>query len=288
MKKIPVFWFDKYVNIGDILGPWIVQKLVDDKKLKVEYSVNDTKLGALHIIIGALVRFRLPEWKYIKRLFVQGPILLSVGSILDQCHTDCIVWGAGFQNENESCENGKILAVRGFETIKRLKELNIAPPMSVNIAVGDPALLMPLLYKAKTAKCHKIGVVAHKADLDFVIDSFPGYHLLDVMTDNVTAFMDDICSCEYILTTSLHGLILSHTYGVPALWMRKNWIGSDGFKFRDYFSSVSMDYQDPLNADCVASMNQDEILALFKQKNCLPDPEVFAKLRQGLLESFPY
>lgn len=92
MKKIPVFWFNRYVNIGDILGPWIVQKLVDGKKLKVEYSVNDTKLGALRIIIGSLMRFRLPEWKYIKRLFVQGPILLSVGSILDQCHTDCIVW----------------------------------------------------------------------------------------------------------------------------------------------------------------------------------------------------
>lgn len=178
------------------------------------------------------------------------------------------------------------MAVRGFETVKRLKELQI--PIPNKIAVGDPAILMPLLYKTKIEKYHKIGVISHLNDKEFVLDSFSQYHIIDVVTDNVTAFMDDICSCEYIITTSLHGMILSHTYGVPALWMRKNWIGSDGFKFRDYFSSVSMDYQDPLNADSVASMNQDEILALFKQRDCLPDSEVLAKLRQGLLESFPY
>lgn len=286
MKKVYVFWFNRYVNLGDILGPWIVQKLINDKGLEVEYSVNVTKLESLRIILGALLRFRLPEWKYIKRLFITQPVLLTVGSILDQCHTDCTVWGAGFQNENEICEKGKIVAVRGYETVKRLKDIGFLIPD--NIAIGDPAILLPLLYLPKVEKRYKLGIVMHVNDKDYIQEHFSMYHLIDVETDDVTGFMDDLCSCEYILTTSLHGLILAHSYGIPALWMRKNWIGSDGFKFRDYFSSVSLYFQDSLDADCIAGMSEERILELFAIRPSLPKSEVMASIRQGLLESFPY
>lgn len=64
--------------------------------------------------------------------------------------------------------------------------------------------------------------------------------------------IEDIVSCEYILSTSLHGIIVAHTYGVKALWIKKGNIQTDGIKFDDYFSSVQIDRYSPIeNFDVV-------------------------------------
>lgn len=38
----------------------------------------------------------------------------------------------------------------------------------------------------------------------------------------------------------MHGLIIAHAYGIPAIWIKKNYIFTDGLKFFDYFSSVNI------------------------------------------------
>lgn len=278
------YWFNRYNNIGDLLGPWITTQLYKD--MHVKYTSYVTRIEALRIVVGALIHFRLPEREYVNRIFIFKPILFVVGSILDHCKKGIWVWGAGFQNEGETCEQGSFFAVRGYETVKRLKELGLCVP--TNIAVGDPAILLPILYKPICKKKHRIGIVMHDSDRAYIIEHFSQYHIIDVVTTDVEAFMDDLCSCEYILTTSMHGLILSHTYGVPALWMQKNWIGSDGFKFRDYFSSVEMKLQDPLQADDVAKISEQEIVNLFSRYESLPQAEVLDKIRRNLLDAAPF
>lgn len=58
--------------------------------------------------------------------------------------------------------------------------------------------------------------------------------------DKWTDIVDKICSCEYIVSNSLHGLIVSDSYNVPNLWASFSNDNIDGglFKYRDYFSSV--------------------------------------------------
>ena len=70
-----------------------------------------------------------------------------------------------------------------------------------------------------------------------------------------------------IFSTSLHGLIISHAYGIPAIWIKAGNIGTDGFKFKDYFSSVNIPYYSPikleefdLNSFHITEVNKNIIL----------------------------
>ena len=61
--------------------------------------------------------------------------------------------------------------------------------------------------------------------------------------------IQNITSCEQTFSSSLHGLIVSHAYGIPSVWCNfypNKPIAGDNVKFRDYFSSVDIDYYDPI------------------------------------------
>ena len=68
------------------------------------------------------------------------------------------------------------------------------------------------------------------------------------MTQSVEAVIENLCDCERIVSSSLHGLIMATAYGIPCRWaeLSDNVIG-DGTKFRDFFQSVHMSDQQPLN-----------------------------------------
>ena len=59
-----------------------------------------------------------------------------------------------------------------------------------------------------------------------------------------TDVIDQICSCERILSSSLHGLIVSDAYQIPSCWIELTGKISGGyFKYYDYASSVNRVFQ---------------------------------------------
>lgn len=57
------------------------------------------------------------------------------------------------------------------------------------------------------------------------------------MTNDWKNFIDEIVSARFVVSSSLHGLILAEAYGVPCV-MLKNTESSDLFKYKDYYYST--------------------------------------------------
>lgn len=175
------------------------------------------------------------------------PVHLVIGSGLQTMDSRNVVWGMGFISSKRSpsgmprCVN----AVRGPLSRKRLIEHGIECPE----VYGDPALLCPLFFPQSSHKRYDLGLILHHREVGVEpIPTFPpdvSVKLISV-TDTIEGFLADICSCRQILSSSLHGIIAAHAYGVPASWLKlSNLPIGDDFKFRDYFSSIGVDDVEP-------------------------------------------
>lgn len=176
---------------------------------------------------------------------------LVIGSTIDMCCTkNTEIWGAGIIDEVKSLriKPRRVYAVRGPLTRKKLLEQGIECPE----VYGDPALLIPRYYEPKVPKKYLYGFVPHRSNLeridDFTVDGVRLSERMDVLVidlskyDKWTDIVDQICSCENILSASLHGLIMAEAYGIPNLWIEfgKPLIGGH-FKFHDFFLSIGRD-----------------------------------------------
>lgn len=197
------------------------------------------------------------DWSLLTR-FLHRPYIAGIGSILTLFNMEnAIVWGSGIISST-GIVKGKpkeVRAVRGPLTRKLLLEQGIYCPE----VYGDPALLISRYYSPKVEKKYKLGVIAHysdqnnpllqnlKEDKDVLMIDIKHYiHWLD--------FIDQICTCEAIASSSLHGLIMSVAYGIPNVWIRLE--GSrliDDFKFHDFFLSLREDRDALILSTCVSS-----------------------------------
>lgn len=163
--------------------------------------------------------------------------MLAVGSILHFAPDGATVWGSG-ANVHEGMEREypfstlDVRAVRGPQTAAFLRKRGITVPD----VYGDPALLLPELFPGRfnaTGEA-EVGVVPNWADLTLFNDS--GLPIIDPMRSwNVC--VADILKYRFILSSSLHGLIIAESYGIPARYVRVS--DQEGtFKYRDYYEST--------------------------------------------------
>jgi len=243
--------------------------------------VRNIKLISRPILINGFLfydkgKIRPENWGddinyYFLREIIQRPILmynsislairfklknyLVIGSTIDMlCTENTEIWGAGVIDKNKPlrCKPRKVYAVRGPLTRKKLLEQSIQCPE----VYGDPALLISRYYEPKVPKKHLYGFIPHRSNLeridDFTVDGVRLSERMDVLVidlskyDNWTDIVDQICSCEHILSASLHGLIIAEAYKIPNLWIEfgKPLIGGH-FKFHDFFLSMARDRESP-------------------------------------------
>lgn len=177
------------------------------------------------------------------------PNYCCIGSIVDSMSNKySYIWGTGAMLEDRKmrCKPFKVCAVRGPLTRQYL----LAQGVDCPAVYGDPALLLPLIYKPVRTKKYKIGIIPHFCDFENPL--VPGLAQRMDSTEITVIRMggyadwhdviDEINECEFIVSSSLHGLILSDAYGVPNVWVEfSDKVAGNGFKFRDYFASVGKD-----------------------------------------------
>lgn len=202
-------------------------------------------------ILKQLTGKHLFNYRYLFSNFIKEANYLCIGSIIRKWGNKAsIIWGSGAMRGDEKMlyKPAKVLAVRGKLTRAWLLENGIECPE----IYGDPALLLPRFYKPHVEKRYKYGVIPHIYD----IESDGAQQLIKELDAHIIRFdsyddwhyvIDEICSCEYIISSSLHGLIISDSYGVPNVWVEfSDLVEGAGYKFRDYFSAVGREETSPI------------------------------------------
>lgn len=169
--------------------------------------------------------------------------LYTIGSILFFENQDAIIWGTGsiekMERNFENILHHKILrtldvrCVRGPKTRKNLLNLGIKCPR----IYGDPAMLMPLIYQPTVSEYNKKALI-----INHFQDNMDDFHLIpdtirmDMLTTDWKEKIELIASANIVISSSLHGIILAESYGVPALLLNTKY--RDLFKFYDYYEGT--------------------------------------------------
>lgn len=248
---------NKYIVIQAAL------KSIDGKLVNYNWG-DDLNLVLINFItskkILVLSRCALSKFLPIKNY-------IAIGSIITFCELDnSYIWGSGIINENEidkiSGKPLKIFAVRGPRTRDALLKRGIDCPE----VYGDPAILMPRFYSPQGGEViYRIGIIPHYIDIDncyvkSLLKEESTKYIKVLEYDRWETFIDDICSCEVVVSSSLHGLIIAEAYGVPAIWAKfGEYVDGWDFKFLDFYDSIGKTTVQPLimNADITGDMIYD-------------------------------
>ena len=179
------------------------------------------------------------------------------GSVLNHAGPHTICWGAGLASlRDEVHPDADIRSFRGpLSRTIAMASGNMGPEI-----YGDSSMIAPdLLSTRRNGKplrqpLHKLGVIPHYVDMQRTwawhqdAQDTGGVKLINVFAP-VEEFIEEVNSCTRIVSSSLHGLVFAHAYGIPALWVKiSDSIGGDGSKYRDHLMAMGMDVYAPV--DC--------------------------------------
>ncbi|MBI2478941.1 MAG: polysaccharide pyruvyl transferase family protein [Planctomycetia bacterium] len=196
MTAIRIYWWNGgpgHGNFGDSLGPMICEQLA--KRPVRHASLQEADL----ISIGNILEPRF--W----------------GNHLNRTYQGCI-WGAGrmFGNVRFRLPLADIRADRGELTRKTL-----SPSQQRSAVSGEPGLLAPLLPAtvAEPRKRYKVGVIPHWTEVAHPKIRWLAQLSAEVLvidpTEHVNTIIDRIRSCDSILSSAMHGLVVADSFGIP-------------------------------------------------------------------------
>jgi hypothetical protein len=139
-----------------------------------------------------------------------------------------------------------VLALRGKATLSQVECRKRDA-----VCLGDGGLLASLVFRP-CRKRYKLGVIPHYSQADQPVfaelEKLTDVKRIDIC-DEPRSVIQQIGQCEHILSSSLHGLIIADSLGVPNRWIdvagNSSTILGNGFKFRDYYSIFGFENFEP-------------------------------------------
>jgi pyruvyltransferase len=243
---LSAYWYTGRINFGDLITPLLLAR----------YGFT-------------------PIYSPIKQAKV-----LSTGSILEMAPEDYSghIVGSGLNKDKVlHFRQATIWGVRGELTRQRID----APK---DVVLGDPGLLSSKLLEPRRTKRYVLGIVPHYADkkdarISMIQKRYKScISVIDVQQKPLAVFKE-IDECECILSSSLHGIIVADSFGIPNGWiLLSDKVIGKGFKFYDYYSAIGIS-RDPQYLDGNESVSQ---LLKFSRK-C---PDAIKEVKERLDNMF--
>jgi pyruvyltransferase len=300
MKYIFSYWFkfsEGIHNVGDELGPYIINKL---SGIKVRYIyVNDVTWKNfirrfLRLLKRAIFqkRINIEELRsYFLSLFLVKKYIISAGSIIQYAATEkTIVWGSGIHYPGIKIKHAEFRAVRGPLTLETLSNSGLSTD---GIMIGDPGLLLPLIFTPNSGKIFDLGIIAHLSHETYIRENCTNndIQIISMNNEDIEEVLEDINKCRATISSSLHGIIISHAYNIPCLWFEfpGDIGGEKNIKFSDYFLSVGISLYDGYriedqelnNSLCILDTIQSNVHQALPQSNIL-------NIQKNLLKAAPF
>lgn len=260
----------------------IYNKRVKPNVVNLEYSHNRNLGDSLSRVV---VEWMLEKEGLSLDSFVSSiKHLMAIGSIVSRGSFDATVWGTGVLNcgsletlkAQHNVRRLDVRAVRGPNTRDALLNAGFDCPA----LYGDPAILLPLINPVDV-KCERkhVGLVLHHAtciDTD-VLSAISGLKKISIDTFDYKCFVNEIISCKSIISSSLHGIIIAESYGIPAIYLwEPSDVGEQGIKFKDWYDSTG-------RFDIVPARSIEEAMTMNP-----PEVPQLRGLREGIISCFPY
>ena len=253
MDPIKLYWSASKPNVGDWLSPRIVQSFTA---------------------------------RPVKHSIANKCELMSIGSILHKAKNHwwspaIDIWGSGFMHDRKPSKlKHRVHAVRGKLTRDRI--LNAS-----DVAIGDPGLFVSSVFSAYASdkKKFSVGVIPHYCDKeDLALKQFikrnSEVKFLDIF-DGVESFISQLTECQFILSSSLHGLIMADSFGIPNQWMvLSDKVEGKNFKFYDYYSVFDMPAPDFVTLEEFTFCDIEKIAKDYQRPG-------IAEVKLALKSSFP-
>jgi hypothetical protein len=219
--------------------------------------------------------------------------LIGAGSILDCFHRrrgrgigrflklrpwrHLHAWGPGFMNSWGRPfwpQQLTVHAVRG--------PLSAAKLDRSDLALGDPAILLPEIWPKQATATAAVSIVPHFVTYGDVMRApLPKHWRVINLLEDPRKVSLDMSSSDLVISSSLHGLIVADAYGIPSIWMKgDSRIRGDGFKFRDYEAFRGKPYKAPATLEDIVQGELETFINTPQEPN--------DEIKKRLVSTFPF
>ena len=272
-------YYSSVPNMGDRLNKVMLEELFGIKVIQTAFFKSNMSA------IGSSLESLMWSERIKTRLKQSSHYILAP--------KDHYVWGTGFlssETKKESTlifKNTSFCAVRGELSKKRIENIIGG---KLDIPTGDGGLLAERWLGKDVRKKYSVGIIPHFREQDHsLINGIAGNYKNSVvidLTDDPRSVVSRISECNAVLSSSLHGLIVSDSFQIPnmhmILYKYGERLSGDGFKFSDYYSSYGVEDR-PVYMESEIWPSVDDIV-----NNYIIDPKIVEKKKEQLYRCFPH
>jgi pyruvyltransferase len=255
-NSLKVYWWNELPNFGDAMNPLLISRLFGIDVVWSDLQSAD--------------------------LTASGSVIQWITPVVEQRSERIAVWGSGFIFAGEPPPPADAViycAVRGRKSAE-------FGHVGADIARCDPGLLASLVITAPPLKTSVLGIVPHlnhrNSPIIRRLAAEVDARIIDV-TDEPAKVIEAIAGCEFVFSTSLHGLVVADSFGIPNCWVTTHPrpFGGD-WKFADYYSNWLLDMS-PL--DLRSDLDLRAVAGVVRGSYERPG---LSDMQQSLLAAFPY